>query len=379
MDRVLRVLLIAQDPDQRAAVAARLCADLAGVTVWSCARLPESPQPGDALPDLVLSCSTEPPVADLKAHYPGPPIVLLIPAAEEAAALAAMRDGLEDYVLGSLETLAATLRAALERVEYRRLTEVALRESEARSRLLLSQIPALFWTTDRDLRLTTSLGRGLAALDLAPDQTRGLTLYDYFETHDASFPPLASHLAALRGEARGYEQEWAGRVYQTHVEPLRDATGQVTGCIGVALDITGRKRAERALRESEERYSLAMSGANAGLWDWDLDAETIYFSARFKSILGYALDELGSDPSDWLKRVHPDDVRMLDAALAAHLAGVTPQLECEHRVLHKDGRYRWMLCRGLSMREPDGRAVRMAGSLTDITERKLSEQQLLHD
>jgi diguanylate cyclase (GGDEF)-like protein/PAS domain S-box-containing protein len=140
-----------------------------------------------------------------------------------------------------------------------------------------------------------------------------------------------------------------------------------------------RQRTEEALRESEERYALAMSGANAGLWDWDLDSELVYFSARFKSILGYGQDEIGSSPADWLKRVHPEDARALDAALAAHLAGLTPQLECEHRVLHKDGRYRWMLCRGLSVREPDGRAVRMAGSLTDITERKLSEQQLLHD
>jgi diguanylate cyclase (GGDEF)-like protein/PAS domain S-box-containing protein len=140
-----------------------------------------------------------------------------------------------------------------------------------------------------------------------------------------------------------------------------------------------RQRTEEALRDSEERYALAMSGANAGLWDWDLDSESVYYSARFRSILGYAADEIGNSPTDWLKRVHPEDVRALDAALAAHLAGLTPQLECEHRVLHKDGRYRFMLCRGLSMREPDGRAVRMAGSLTDITERKLSEQQLLHD
>jgi len=139
------------------------------------------------------------------------------------------------------------------------------------------------------------------------------------------------------------------------------------------------KRAESALRESEERYALAMSGSNAGLWDWDLDAESVYFSPRFKSILGYTQGEIGTNPADWLKRVHPEDVRSLDTALASHLAGLTPHLESEHRVLHKDGRYRFMLCRGLALRDPDGRAVRMAGSLVDITERKLSEQQLLHD
>jgi diguanylate cyclase (GGDEF)-like protein/PAS domain S-box-containing protein len=154
----------------------------------------------------------------------------------------------------------------------------------------------------------------------------------------------------------------------------------LTAALRAARDLLEqRRRAEAALKESEERYALAMSGANAGLWDWDLDSESVYFSARFRSILGYSQEEIGSSPSDWLKRVHPEDVRALDAALAAHLAGLTPQLECEHRVLHKDGHYRWMLCRGLSVREPDGRAVRMAGSLADITDRKLSEQQLLHD
>jgi diguanylate cyclase (GGDEF)-like protein/PAS domain S-box-containing protein len=260
-----------------------------------------------------------------------------------------------------------------------RRTEEALRASEERTRLLLDQIPALLWTTDRDLRFTEGLGRGLTGLGLAPGEARGMSLYEYFGTPDRNFRPIAAHLAALSGEARSYELEWAGRFYETHVEPLRDEQGEITGCVGVALDITERKRAERALRESEERYALAMSGANAGLWDWDLDAESVFYSARFKSILGCAQDEIGGSPNDWLKRVHPDDQRILDAAFAAHLAGLTPHLECEHRVLHKDGRYRWMLCRGLAVREPDGRAVRMAGSLTDITERKLSEQQLLHD
>jgi diguanylate cyclase (GGDEF)-like protein/PAS domain S-box-containing protein len=335
--RAPRVLLVDDDPEHCASAVERLRADFPGVEVLTFTTA-EAASPGvDGEVDLVVSCS------------------------------------------GNREELATTVRALLARALKRRQVEEDLRASEERNRHLLAQIPAVLWTTDRDLRLTSSLGRGLATLGRDSEQTRGMSLYEYFGTGDGTFLPIAAHWAALRGEPRSYEQEWVGRIYETHVEPLLDAAGQIAGCIGVALDITGRKRAEHALRESEERYALAMSGANAGLWDWDLDSEVVYFSARFRSILGYSQDEIGSSPSDWLKRVHPEDVRALDAALAAHLAGLTPQLECEHRVVHKDGRYRWMLCRGLSVRDPDGRAVRMTGALTDITERKLSEQQLLHD
>jgi diguanylate cyclase (GGDEF)-like protein/PAS domain S-box-containing protein len=147
----------------------------------------------------------------------------------------------------------------------------------------------------------------------------------------------------------------------------------------VVRDISERRRAERALRESEERYALAARGANDGLWDWNLASNEVYYSPRWKSMLGCAEDEIGSSPDEWLKRVHPDEAERARAAITAHIAGFSPQLEDEHRILHKDGSYRWVLCRGVAVRDPAGQAYRMAGSLTDVTERKLAEEQLLHD
>jgi diguanylate cyclase (GGDEF)-like protein/PAS domain S-box-containing protein len=144
-----------------------------------------------------------------------------------------------------------------------------------------------------------------------------------------------------------------------------------------------RKRAEVALRESQERYELAVQGAKDGLWDWDLRRDRIYFSPRWKSMLGFEEREVGEAPSEWFDRVHPDDLPVVRLALSEHLTGRAPAFESEHRMLHAGGGYRWVLTRGLAVRTPNGSngdvAYRMAGSQSDITARKAAEERLLHD
>src|SRR3990172_5933416 len=138
-----------------------------------------------------------------------------------------------------------------------------------------------------------------------------------------------------------------------------------------------RQRAEEALRESEERYDLATHGANDGLWDWQLRSNIMYFSPRWKSMLGYKEDEIGSDPAEWLHRIHKDDIEWVRVAMAAHLKNASPHFESEYRIRHKDGRFIWVLTRGLAVRDAEGHAYRMAGSQSDITLRKQAEEQLL--
>jgi diguanylate cyclase (GGDEF)-like protein/PAS domain S-box-containing protein len=133
------------------------------------------------------------------------------------------------------------------------------------------------------------------------------------------------------------------------------------------------KRTQAALRESETRYALAARGSNDGLWDWDLQSNQTYYSPRWKALLGYSDDEFGSGPDEWFQRVHPEDLPRIQSEIAAHRAGLTPHFENEHRLLHKDNAYRWVLSRGLAVRGPDGRALRMAGSLTDITQDKVAD------
>jgi diguanylate cyclase (GGDEF)-like protein/PAS domain S-box-containing protein len=140
-----------------------------------------------------------------------------------------------------------------------------------------------------------------------------------------------------------------------------------------------RRRVEAALRESEARYILAAQGANDGLWDWDLERNEIYLSPRWKEMLGYGESDLSASPHEWFERVHPDDLPKLQEALGDHPSGSGSHFECEHRMRHRDGSYRWMLSRGIALCAGDGRATRIAGSLTDVTERKKAEDQLLHD
>jgi diguanylate cyclase (GGDEF)-like protein/PAS domain S-box-containing protein len=132
-------------------------------------------------------------------------------------------------------------------------------------------------------------------------------------------------------------------------------------------------RSDAALRASEERYALAARGANDGLWDWNLRDNTIYLSARWKSMLGYGETEVGTDPNEWFDRVHEADRAKITQNVEDHLAGRTAHFEVESRMLHKDGVFRWMLTRGLMIADETGTPVRMAGSQTDITEGKVAD------
>jgi diguanylate cyclase (GGDEF)-like protein/PAS domain S-box-containing protein len=134
-----------------------------------------------------------------------------------------------------------------------------------------------------------------------------------------------------------------------------------------------------ALHESEERYAVAAQGANDGLWDWNLKNDRIHYSPRWKSMLGYEGDEVRDQPEEWLGRIHPDDQAQVRLDLEAHKGGASSHFESEHRIRHKDGGYLFVLSRGLVVRNPAGQAVRIAGSQTDITLRKRTEEQILHD
>jgi diguanylate cyclase (GGDEF)-like protein/PAS domain S-box-containing protein len=139
------------------------------------------------------------------------------------------------------------------------------------------------------------------------------------------------------------------------------------------------QKAVRDLSLSEERYALAARAANDGIWDWDLAANRMCFSPRWHEILGQPEHTRAELPSDWFGLVHSGDLLGLENAIEAHLAGRTPHLQSEHRIRHADRTWRWVSTRGLAIRDGEGRPTRMAGSLSDITDRRLAQLRLQHD
>ena len=181
---------------------------------------------------------------------------------------------------------------------------------------------------------------------------------------------------ALTGNTRvGWERRARnGRILDVGAMPL------VGGGVVVTFeDVTGTRHAARLLRQSEQRYALAAAGANDGLWDWDLAHGHLFLSARWKEMLGLSDPEIGETPDAWFSRIHPDDVNRVTDQLDAHLEGAVPNFESEHRMRHYDGSFRWMLTRGLAVRDTDGTALRIAGSQTDITDRKQAEEQIIYE
>jgi PAS domain S-box-containing protein len=129
-------------------------------------------------------------------------------------------------------------------------------QGEARLSVMVENMPAVLWTTDRDLRFTYSVGAGLKALDLRPNQTVGKSLFEYFRTGDPEFAPIAAHRQALAGEPVTYEMEWEKRIFESHVQPLRSSEGEIVGVVGVALDITDRQHLLDQLRQSQKMQAV---------------------------------------------------------------------------------------------------------------------------
>ncbi|MES3000249.1 MAG: ATP-binding protein, partial [Pseudomonadota bacterium] len=159
-----------------------------------------------------------------------------------------------------------------------------------------------------------------------------------------------------------------------------DEIGMLAGVFNAMLDELAVRaqtleHANQALQASDERYQLAVRGSSAGLWDWDMVADTMFYSPRFKALLGYTAQEFPDLPSSLLNIMHAEDVPRIRSALRDHLAHDAPyQFECRLRL--KSGEWRWFLVTGMAQRNPMGRAFRMAGSVIDVTERKLAEQVL---
>jgi len=178
-------------------------------------------------------------------------------------------------------------------------------------------------------------------------------------------------------EQQDQERQFVGRAMELSSNELLERNRALAAAQERLLaEVEQRKR-------TEYRYRLAAQGANDGLWDWDLETGSVYYSPRWKAMLGYDDAEIGDGLAEWLDRVHPDDLPRLRADIDAHLRREDQNLSSEFRIRHRDGQYRWVLCRGIAVKDPERATLRAAGSLTNISDRKLAEEQLrfeaMHD
>ncbi|NEP75134.1 MAG: EAL domain-containing protein [Okeania sp. SIO2G4] len=143
------------------------------------------------------------------------------------------------------------------------------------------------------------------------------------------------------------------------------------------IEIAERKQVEEHLRKSQERYALAIEASHVGIWEWELQTNAIYVDPILKAMLGYEDWEVRNIMDDWHQLVHPEDREQVMAAKNAHLAGLTPKYEIEHRMQHKDGSYRWFFCCGVVIQNEKGITNKMMGTNTDITQYKHAEETVI--
>ncbi len=260
-------------------------------------------------------------------------------------------------------------------ITARRQAEAALSQTNQRLLDTLESITSGFFSLGCEDEFTYINRQAESLLQKSREQLLGTNLWQSFpELQNSRFFDVYQEAITQRVAIK-FEEFFPSfdRWLEIHAYPA------VSGLSVYLHDISDRKRTEAALLETKERYALSILGANDGIWDWNLLTNEIYYSPRWKSMLGHTEDEVGSRPEDWFSRIHPQDLERVQLNLALHQLGQTQHFEQEYRIQHRNGDYRWVLSRGIAVRDREGKAYRMAGSLTDNTERHLAEERLLHD
>jgi len=226
-----------------------------------------------------------------------------------------------------------------------------------------------------------------------PEYFKALNAGKVIVERDAAFDPRTSEFAKdylipqgtqalldltiwVDGEIFGHLcNEQIGEERQWSLEDQRFAHN-IADHISLAVSNCRRNKAEQSLKESELRYELAVAGSSDGLWDWDLKTNFVYRSPQFKRMLGYEINEFDDDHDAWLLNIEPEGRKAINAALHAHFNDADIPYDVEYRQQTKSGEYRWYRCRGIALRDEDGKPVRISGSITDINDLKKIQDNL---
>jgi diguanylate cyclase (GGDEF)-like protein/PAS domain S-box-containing protein len=317
------------------------------------------------------------------------PFILLTGQGDRSLDIAAMQAGATDYLVKGEMTaliLERTIRYAISYSHTLKTLRLALQE-KSQLALALANISTGVVITDPNqpenpvifVNSAFSELTGYTAAEVIGKNCRFLQGADSDPAVIQQIREAITQLKPIVCTILNYRKDGTPFWNELTINPVFDENKQLSNFIGLQTDVTARERAEAALRESEERYALAVQGANDGIWDWNLKTGKVYYSPRWKSMLGYREDEIGDAIEEWFDRIHPEDMNWVKHNLKEHLDGFTSHFEQEYRIKHRDGEHRWILCRGLAVCDASGKTTRMAGSLTDLTAWKRAEEKLIHD
>ena len=276
-----------------------------------------------------------------------------------------------------------TIQVIVRDIGERQRRESALRESEERLMLAFAGAQEGVWDWNLETGAVMYSPRWKQMLGYADDEIPATVKAWEQLLHPDDWNRANALNEAVRGGRPTYEGEFRLRHKDGHYITVltrglpirRDSDGAVVRIVGTHLDITEGKRTETALRQSEERLSLAFAGAQEGIWDWNLETDACVYSSRWKHMLGYDEDEIEPHISAWERLVHPDDRAIADKAHESVTRG-QPTYEAEFRLRHKDGHYVQILSRGFPVRrEAGGPVVRIVGTHFDLTDRKKREAE----
>ena len=267
-------------------------------------------------------------------------------------------------------------------ITERKLAEEKLKESEERYRRIVNTANEGIWMMNAEHKTTYVNSRMCNMLGYEESEILDKKVEDFMLPED-----LPAHYQRMnqryKGESSTYEHRFIkkdGTIIHTIVSgvSLKNKEGNFVGSFGMFTDISIRKKAEEALRKSEERWMFAIEGSDDGVWDWNINTGEVFFSTRWKSMLGYNDEEIKSEQREWESRIHPEDLEEVLTILREHLDGKTEFYSSEHRILCKDGTYKWILDRGkVLVKNNDGSPARIVGTHKDITERRYAEQALM--
>jgi len=267
-------------------------------------------------------------------------------------------------------------------IAQRMKTEEALRESEQLFREMGTNLPELLWVREASPSSGALLYANPAWERLLghkpPIGSDFRELFKVLHPEDLEMVRQATAVNALGGFDKVVRMKGSGgevRWFHMRAFPILDGTGEIYRVAGIGEDITEQRKAEEALRASEERYALVERGVNDGIWDWNPETHEDYLSPQWKKILGYRDEELPNTDATFFGLLHPDDQEKVSEAVRWHFEMSEPfHMEC--RMRHKNGSYRWVFSRGEAVRDAAGKPVRMTGAITDCTERHEAEERL---